>query len=890
MTEFEFKCPQCGGAIEADDSFRGQTVECPHCGKGIVVPRGSVPDRKVQLRPVKRETPMSTSNVTSVASSRISEYERMAQAEARRQRITQITNLAKNILLLLFLVATGWGAWKFFRGNFGIPSEGKLTDGNMGENEKISPARFTDTGSTQVDETLLHKTAAKTEYSGSWKEKVVVIGNDGKGGGTAFLMKMDGKTYLVTNEHVARATDEFKRVYLLDGTRLELGSFEVADDRDIVRFEVNDELPAFKLSNETPKIDDKIAIYGNSAGEGAITEERGEIKAIGTFRLEVTAHVVAGNSGSPVINGSGEVVGVYTYVTRGDSSNDFDMLDSRYKDGRKWAVRFTGVKWIKVDWKEFCHQVALLEDVKEFLTRLLPFLAKQNGEENTSRLAYGFRYDELTKLGFRIHGGMYRRYLQDLSKTYTQWQNARSEFDRSLRKDSAKDLDKNRTTWQESEKEFASILTNSFQFALDDFDKVEWRTTRMKDEAKSCKEWIHDQVTKQMRRLKDVGVVSEKIGGVIKDETKGTLLDRVRNSLATVMAGTAQGSGFLVKMDGKIRFITNEHVVRCGNPFSATLPDGTMLKFEPTIEVAANRDLVRMTVIGTNEALELAKDMPREGQRIHVFGNSDGGGVLTSLHGTVNGIGPDRIETSGCTFVSGNSGSAVINDNGEVVAVATYTVDLPDLEDRAKQQSRFNTVRWFSVRLNNIKWESISWNDYALRAETLNQLELYEELCRKVCFRDQRLIRKHEVLEWIENEKITNRTLANALMGIARADEAYLAWKQQWKDLVNKMHEVRGHALNDPRSKVIREYKKFPSVLKTCAQARSRVLDAGLNLIDGTDWKVSRLKNSGSSGVDAKYYRDFFHFHARRFRAFNAKELKGIEMPELPPDLKKRLH
>jgi len=113
-----------------------------------------------------------------------------------------------------------------------------------------------------------------------------------------------------------------------------------------VRFEVNNELPAFKLSNETPKIDDKIAIYGNSAGEGAITEERGEIKAIGTFRLEVTAHVVVGNSGSPVINGSGEVVGVYTYVTRGDSSNDFDMLDSRYKDGRKWAVRFTGVKWI----------------------------------------------------------------------------------------------------------------------------------------------------------------------------------------------------------------------------------------------------------------------------------------------------------------------------------------------------------------------------------------------------------------------------------------------------------------------------------------------------------------------------------------------------------------
>ncbi len=889
MAEFEFKCPQCGGAIEADDFFRGQTVECPHCGKGIVVPRGSVPDRKVQLRPVRRETPMSTSHVTSVASSRMSEYERMAQAEARRQRITQTSNLAKNILLLLFLVATGWGAWKFFRGNFGIPSEGKLTDGNMVEAGKISPARFTDTGSTQVDETLLRKTAAKTENSGSWKEKVVVIGNDGKGGGTAFLVKMDGKTYLVTNEHVVRATDEFKRVYLLDGTRLELGSFEIADDRDIVRFEVNGELPAFKLSNETPKTDDKIAIYGNSAGKGAITEERGTIKAVGTFRLEVTAHVVAGNSGSPVVNGNGEVVGIYTYVTRGDSSEDFDMQDSRYKDGRKWAVRFTGVRWVKVDWKEYCDQVALLEDTREFLARMMPFLAEQDGEKTESRFTYGLRYDELTRLDFRIHGGMYRRYLQDLSNTYTQWQNARSEFDRSLRKDSAKDLDKNRTTWQESEKEFAGILTNSFQFALKDFDKVEWRTMRMKDEVKSYKEWIENQVAKQIRRLKDVGMASDKMGDAIKEETKGTLLDQVKHSLAIVKAGTALGSGFLVKMDGKIRLVTNEHVVRGGNPFSATLPDGTMLRFEPTIEVAANRDLVRMTVIGTNETLELAKDMPREGQRIHVFGNSDGGGVLTSLHGTVNGIGPDRIETSGCTFVSGNSGSAVINDNGQVVAVATYTIDLPDLEDRAKQQSRFNAVRWFSVRLNNVKWESISWSDYALRAETLNQLELYEELCRKVCFRDQRLIRKHEVLEWIERERMTNRTLSNALLGVARADEAYLAWKQQWKDLVNKMNEIREHALNDPRSKVIREYKKFPSVLKSCAQARMRALDAGLNLIDGTDWKVSRLKDGGDTGVSAKYYREFFHFHARRFRVFNAKELKGVEMPELPPSLKNRL-
>ena len=35
----EFKCPQCGNAVSVDESYRGQVVECPHCAKGIVVPK-----------------------------------------------------------------------------------------------------------------------------------------------------------------------------------------------------------------------------------------------------------------------------------------------------------------------------------------------------------------------------------------------------------------------------------------------------------------------------------------------------------------------------------------------------------------------------------------------------------------------------------------------------------------------------------------------------------------------------------------------------------------------------------------------------------------------------------------------------------------------------------
>ena len=54
MVYFKFKCPQCNGHIEADDSFCGQTVACPHCNKGIVVPRNAnnIPTNQVASQPV----------------------------------------------------------------------------------------------------------------------------------------------------------------------------------------------------------------------------------------------------------------------------------------------------------------------------------------------------------------------------------------------------------------------------------------------------------------------------------------------------------------------------------------------------------------------------------------------------------------------------------------------------------------------------------------------------------------------------------------------------------------------------------------------------------------------------------------------------------------------
>lgn len=38
---FEFDCPLCGGAFEADLAMLGQEVECPHCGQVVELPATS---------------------------------------------------------------------------------------------------------------------------------------------------------------------------------------------------------------------------------------------------------------------------------------------------------------------------------------------------------------------------------------------------------------------------------------------------------------------------------------------------------------------------------------------------------------------------------------------------------------------------------------------------------------------------------------------------------------------------------------------------------------------------------------------------------------------------------------------------------------------------------
>ena len=202
------------------------------------------------------------------------------------------------------------------------------------------------------------------------------------------------------------------------------------------------------------------------------------------------------------------------------------------------------------------------------------------------------------------------------------------------------------------------------------------------------------------------------------------LFAKVQPSLAIITTPLTSGSGSIVLIEGKKYLLTNEHVTRGGKPISIRMLSGSRLTYTG-IDVADEQDLIRFELSDqTIPALEINNSQVNIGQPVFVFGNSDGAGVATSMKGSVLGIGPDTIEID-ASFIQGNSGSPIINQTGQVIAVATYAIKLSEPNDWIKKGTRFNDIRRMCLRLNTVNWVSIATNDYFLRADALADLNTY---------------------------------------------------------------------------------------------------------------------------------------------------------------------
>ena len=176
------------------------------------------------------------------------------------------------------------------------------------------------------------------------KDKLVVI-VCGEKAGSGFIVRDGGRPYLFTNAHVVQRGAVI--AHRLDGTRLMLGPREEAVGRDMVRFALDESMPAFDLAAGVPDIGDPVVVLGNSDGRGVVTEIRGKVIGVGPREIEVDAAFVIGNSGSPVLDRHGRVIGIATYLRDCRDDADWSKANTRFNGIRRFALRLLGTRWAR---------------------------------------------------------------------------------------------------------------------------------------------------------------------------------------------------------------------------------------------------------------------------------------------------------------------------------------------------------------------------------------------------------------------------------------------------------------------------------------------------------------------------------------------------------------
>ena len=149
--------------------------------------------------------------------------------------------------------------------------------------------------------------------------------------------------------------------------------------------------------------------------------------------------------------------------------------------------------------------------------------------------------------------------------------------------------------------------------------------------------------------------------------------DKIRDSVVTVMLEKRMGAGFVVNADGYI--LTNKHVVDKATSATVKLANGDELPAQ-LVQASATRDLLLLKVDRPHlPAVTFASSSKlKQGSEVAAlgapFGLSDTltKGIVSSASRDLDGQKYVQIDAA---LNQGNSGGPIINDQGQVVGVAT---------------------------------------------------------------------------------------------------------------------------------------------------------------------------------------------------------------------------
>ena len=164
---------------------------------------------------------------------------------------------------------------------------------------------------------------------------VRVNGGIGGGGGEGSGVVIESNGYIITNNHVVEGAQGAVEVGFNDGTRKPANVVGTDPPNDLALIKVDGEnLPVAKLGDSAAvQVGDSAVAIGNAlALEGGPTVTTGIISALNRSiqtedggqlvgLLQTDAAISPGNSGGPLLNAAGEVIGINTAVASPSTEN-----------------------------------------------------------------------------------------------------------------------------------------------------------------------------------------------------------------------------------------------------------------------------------------------------------------------------------------------------------------------------------------------------------------------------------------------------------------------------------------------------------------------------------------------------------------------------------------
>lgn len=170
--------------------------------------------------------------------------------------------------------------------------------------------------------------SALTEIFQTAKQSIVQVSTEQRGGGTGIIWHKDGR--IITNNHVVGRDDARVQVHLADGRTLDAKVLQRNPRLDLALLKVNaDKLQDLPTGDSAKlRVGEWVFAIGHPWGQRWVITS-GIISAISVVKLaedlttqylKSDVQLAPGNSGGPLLNAEGQVVGINAMIFGGDLS------------------------------------------------------------------------------------------------------------------------------------------------------------------------------------------------------------------------------------------------------------------------------------------------------------------------------------------------------------------------------------------------------------------------------------------------------------------------------------------------------------------------------------------------------------------------------------------